>query len=1090
MKKIKLFFTALVALMTATVAFAQNIEVTGTITDASNGEAVPGATIQLVGSQTNYGYSDALGNYFISVPKNGLLAVSCMGYVTQEVAVNGRAVINVALDPEAQELEETIVVAFGKSTKEAFTGSAKVLGDEQLSLSQVSSATNALAGQVAGVQLISSNGAPGSNATIRVRGISSINAGKDPLIVVDGVPYDGDMNNIAPSDIESMTVLKDAASNALYGARGANGVIMITTKKGARGNTIVTFDAKVGINTKALQEYETISDPRAYYEQHYKALYNYYTAADGLGLPAAEAHMRANDNLFLAEAGGLGYQTYTFPAGQLAIGANGKFNPAATEGYVLGDYLVKADNWAKEVYRKGLRQEYTFTVSGAQDKLDFYSSVSYLDNQGITDNSNHKRLTARLKGDYQAKKWLKVGGNMSYAKFNFNSLGNNGSDGSTGNIWAYTSQIAPVYPLYIRNADGTQYYDVNGIAVLDHGNGNIGQGGIPGTSRPFITDANPILANLYNTRNAEGNALSSSGYVDVQLLKGLTLTVNASANLDETRENYVYNPYYGQFRTTGGTVEMYHSRAYAWNIQQLLNYTADFGLNSVGLLLGHEYYDNRYYLLGAGKNHMFSQSNKELDGAVVDGQNATSYQTRYNNEGYFGRLQYDFADRYFLSGSFRREASSKFHPDHRWGNFWSAGTAWILTKEDWLNIAGLDELKLKASIGSQGNDDIGSYRYTDVFQIVPSGGEVSTIFSTKGNPEITWETNTNINAGVEFALLDSRVSGSVEYFNRLTTNMLFPTPVAPSQGYSSLYKNVGNMSNLGVEGDFTFSLIRNKNVQWDVNANITWLQNKVVMLVDSVKDSEVYDADLNKYEGYTSGNFFVTEGVPMYSWYTYEFAGVDQNTGKSLWYKNVYEQTGTDDSGDPVYSDKVVGRETTDDYSKATKYLHHKSTLAPIFGGFGTSIRAFGFDLAVNFTYQLGGTQYDGTYATFMYSPTASQTGYNYHVDLLKSWTPENKSNDIPRFQYGDSYSNARSTRFLTDASYLNIQNLNLGYTFPSKLTAKTAISSLRIYAAVENLYYWSARKGFDPRQSFSSGTTGTTYSPMRTISGGVTVKF
>jgi TonB-linked SusC/RagA family outer membrane protein len=1079
MKKVKLFFTTLVALLIATVAFAQNVRVSGTITDAVTGEAVPGATIQLVGSATNYALSDALGNYSISVPKDGVLAVSCLGFVSIEVPVSGRAVVNITLEAEAQEIEETIVVAFGKSTKEAFTGSAKVLGDEQLSLSQVSSVTDALAGQVAGVQLISSNGAPGSSATIRVRGISSINAGKDPLIIVDGAPYDGDMNNIAPSDIESMTVLKDAASNALYGARGANGVIMITTKKGNRGQAVVSFDAKVGLNTKALQEYETISDPRAYYEQHYKALYNYYTAADGLNLSASEAHMRANDNLFSAESGGLGYQTYTFPTGQTAIGSNGKFNPAATEGYVLGDFLVKADNWANEVYRKGLRQEYTVTVAGAQDKLSFYSSVSYLDNKGIVDKSDHKRLTARLKGDYQAKDWLKVGANMSYAKFNFNSLGNNGSDGSTANVWAYTSQMAPVYPLYIRNADGTQYYDVNGIAVLDHGNGNLLQGGIPGTSRPFITNANPVLANLYNTRNSEGNALSAQGYMDIELLKGLTLTINASATLDETRQNYVYNPYYGQFRTTGGTVDVYHSRSYATNLQQLLNYTRDFGLHSVGLLLGHEYYDNRYYLVGGSKNHMFSQSNKELDGAVVDGQGATSYQTRYNNEGYFARLQYDFADRYFLSGSYRKEASSRFHPDHRWGDFWSAGAAWILTKEDWLKIPGLDELKLKASIGSQGNDSIGAYRYTDIFQIVPSDGEVSTIFSTKGNPDITWETNTNINAGLEFALLGNRITGDLEVFNRKTTDMLFPTPVPPSQGYNSIYKNVGNMSNVGFEGDFNFGIINTKNIQWDVNANVTWLKNNIDLLVDSVKDTKAYDADLNEYQGYASGGFFVTEGVPMYTWYTYEYAGVDKETGKSLWYKNKLDDEGN-----------VVDRETTDDFSKATRYITKLSTLAPVFGGFGTTLRAFGFDLSVNFTYQLGGTQFDSTYQTFMYSPTSSQTGFNYHVDLLKSWTPENKDSNIPRFQYGDSYANAGSTRFLTSASYLNLQNVNFGYTLPHSLTSKVQISSLRLYVSAENLYYWSARKGFDPRQSFSSATTASNYSPMRTVSCGVTVKF
>ena len=1077
MKKAKLFLSTLFVLLGVTLA-AQNVQVSGVVSE-SNGDAVTGVAVQLKGSTTTYAMTDVYGNYRITVPSNGTLTFTCLGFKTVEVPVAGRAVIDVVLEADTEMLSETIVVAFGKSTKEAFTGSAKVLGDEKISLSQVSSATSALAGQVAGVQLISSNGAPDASATIRVRGISSINAGKDPLIVVDGVPYDGKMNNIAPSDIESMTVLKDAASNALYGARGANGVIMITTKKGKVGQAVVSFDARIGANTKALQEYDTFRDPRAYYEQHYKALYNYYTAADGLGLTAEEAYMRANDNLFDVTAGGLGYQTYTFPEGEYAIGRNGKFNPNATEGYKLGDFMVKSDDWAKEVYRTGFRQEYTLTVSGAQNRLSYYSSLSYLKNNGIVENSDYERLTARLKGDYQAKDWLKIGANMSYSKYNNNSLGNNGSTGSTGNIWAYTSQIAPIYPLYVRNADGSQYYDVNGIALLDHGNGNLNTGGIPGTSRPFITDANPILANSLNTRNTEGNALSAQGFIDIDILKGLTLTINASATLDETRSNYVYNPYYGQFRTTGGTVSVGHTRRYAWNTQQLLNYTRDFGQHSVSALLGHEYYDYRYYYLDASKSHMFSQSNKELDGAVVDTQGASSYQTRYNNEGYFTRIQYDYADRYFLSGSFRFDASSRFNPARRWGKFWSVGAAWIMSKENWFNASWIDELKFKASIGSQGNDDIGSYRYTDIFSIVPSDGEVSTIFDSKGNPEITWETNTNINAGIEFSALRRRISGSVEFFNRKTTDMLFATPVAPSQGYSSLYKNVGDMNNLGVEGDFNFGIINTRDVQWDFNFNVSYLQNRIVYLADSVKDSVRYDKDGNAHEGYSSGNFYYTEGAPMYNWYLYDFAGVDQATGKSLWYKDVL-----DDNGNPT------GRETTDDYSKATRYVTNKSTLAPVFGGFGTSFRAYGFDFAVNFTYQLGGWQYDSSYAAFMYSPTASQTGYNYHKDLANAWTPDNKNSNIPRFQYGDSYANAQSTRFLTSASYLNLQNINLGYTFPERLTSKINLSSLRLYVAVENVFYWSARKGFDPRQSYSSAANATNYSPMRTFSGGVTLKF
>ncbi|MCQ2182910.1 MAG: TonB-dependent receptor [Bacteroidales bacterium] len=1089
MKKFKMLLVAM-ATLACGLAYGQNITVKGVVTDASTGEPLSGAAILVKGTPQGV-VADLDGNYSISVSPDATLGFTTIGFKDLEVAVNGRAVINVALEPDHEMLDETIVVAFGTSTKEAFTGSAKVLGEDALALSQVTNVTSALAGQVAGVQLISANGAPGSSPSILIRGISSINAGNSPLIIVDGTPYDGDMNNIAPSDIESMTVLKDAASNALYGARGANGVIMITTKSAKSGQAVVTLDAKVGVNTNALRKYNVISDPRAYYEQHYNALYNYYTADDGLGMTPAAAYLEANANINSAADGGLGYPIFKVPEGEMLIGRNGKVNPNATMGNVLGGFYVQPDDWGKYAYRNGVRQEYTLSVAGSQDRFSYYSSISYLNNQGITEKSDHERLTARLKGTYQAKDWLKVGANMSYTKFNYNSLGNDGNDSSTANIWAYVSQMAPVYPLYVRNADGSIYKDANGIEVMDHGNGVLDQGGIPGTSRPFVTNANPFLANKLNTNNAEGNALSANGYIDIKPIEGLTITVNATANLDETRGKYVYNPYYGQFRTTGGTIEVYHTRSYAWNTQQLINYKKSFGQHNMEILAGHEYYNLKDYEVGGSKSKMFSQDNTELDGAVVDGQSSFSSQSEYNVEGYFARAQYNFAEKVFASGSFRRDASSHFHPSRRWGNFWSAGAAWIMSKEDWFNAPWLEEFKVKASIGSQGNDGIGSYRYVDVFDIAPSDGEVSTIFSSKGNPDITWETNTNINAGFEFSALKGRISGSIEYFNRLTTNLLFSFPVPPSQGYSSIYKNVGNMSNQGVEGDFSFNIINSKDIQWDFNVNISYLSNKILKLDPGVITTTVYDQNGKKYKGYTSGGFFMAEGLPMYTWYTYDYKGVDEATGSSKWnHTELY----TDADG-PQYKDAdgdygIKEITETTDYTKASRYITHKSTLAPVFGGFGTSLRLYGFDVALNFTYQLGGYQWDGTYQSFMSSPTSSHMGYNYHVDLLNSWTEEKASTTIPRFNYGDTYSNASSTRWLTSASYLNLQNVNVGYTLPERISKKFLVSSLRIYASAENVWYWSCRQGFDPRQSFSSSTNATHYSPMRTISGGITVKF
>jgi len=1086
MKKIRIFFAAMVMLMMSVSAFAQNITVKGLIKDES-GNGIVGASVVLKGNNTVYTMSDVSGAFTLSVPAKGVLEVKCMGYEDKDVPVNGKANISITLTEDSQLLDETIVVAFGTSTKESFTGSAAVVNSEKLEKTQVSSVTNALSGKVAGVQLVSSNGAPGSTSTIRIRGISSISAGNDPLIIVDGAPFGGDISNINQSDVESMTVLKDAASNALYGARGANGVIMITTKSAKKSEAVVTFDAKVGVNTRALVDYDVITDPRMYYELQYSALNNYYQ--NKLGLTALEANARINENIASGNSGGLGYDIWTVPAGQKLFGSNGKINPAATLGKVVTydgeDYLVTPDNWSDIAYRNGIRQEYNVSVSGASGRATFFASMGYLNNKGITENSDHSRLSGRLRATYDAKPWLKVGANLSYTKFEANSLGNNGTSTSTGNIWAFTSQMAPIYPAYIRNADGSIKVDSNGFQIMDYGSGlNAGFG------RPFIGDANPIQDVKLNTRNSEGNSFSGNAYADFIILPGLKFTVNGTTYLDETRYTYVYNPYYGQFDSTGGTVSKEHDRYITYNLQQLLNWNHSFGRHNVGAMVGHEYYNAKTYGLWASKSKMFSQDNKELNGAIQDGQSSGSSIAEYNNEGYFGRVQYDDNNTFFLSASFRRDASSRFHPDYRWGSFWSVGAAWILSKENWFKVPFINELKLKASYGSQGNDNIGNYRYTDLYDIIPSDGKVATQFNSKGSKNISWETNGNFNAGLEFTLFNNHVTGGLDYFYRKTTDMLFSFPVAPSMGYSSYWANVGDMRNQGVELELNVNLVNTRNFVWDINANITWVDNKILKLDEEKKTTKVYDHEGNAYRGYASGSNFIAEGVSMYSWYLKDFAGVDPETGESLWYKNVYQKDAAgneilDEEGKKIWA----GVETTSTYADADYYVTKEKGLAPFYGGFGTSIEAFGFDLSVNFSYQFGAKTYDSTYAAFMSTPTDSHLGYHMHQDVLKAWTAENPNNSIPRWQYNDTYSASSSTRFLISNRYLNIENVNFGYTIPSKLTKKIKISSLRLYVAADNLGYFSARKGLDPRQGYGEANA-TTYSPMRTVSGGITVKF
>ena len=1093
MKRV-LFLLTFICLGIGTVA-AQVAKVTGKVTD-TNGEAVIGASVYVIG--TNLGANtDIEGNFTIeNVPSSAsMLRVSYVGMTTQEVHILRGKPMKVVLVEDGVILDEAIVVAYGTAKKSSFTGSAAVVKSDEIGKIQTSNAANALTGKMAGVQLTNASGQPGATSpTIRVRGISSINAGNAPLVILDGAPYDGDLNNINSQDIESMTVLKDAASNALYGARGANGVIMITTKKGQSGTSRVTFDAKWGSNTRATQDYDYIKSPAQYYETYYGALNSYLQNEQGF--TAEQAHMKANELMVGSTSYGLGMNVYTVPEGQYLIGTNGKLNPYATLGrkvtYKGQEYWLTPDDYMDEAYDNSLRQEYNLNITAGNEKSSFYASVNYLDNQGITANSDYERLAARLKADYKAKSWLKVGANMAYTHFDANSLGEDGASNSSGNIFAYATQVAPIYPLYIRDGEGNILRDDNGFKRYDYGDGENA-----GTERPFLTGGNPYSANQLDVNNSEGNAFNATGFAELTFLKNFKFTWTSGVNIDETRSTATTNPYYGSYASSNGIVYKYHTRNMSWNHQQLLNWEDSFGDNNIQAMIGHEYYRSKYYYLYGSKSNQFDPTNTELAGAITD-KSSSSYITDYNTEGYFGRVMYDYDGRYHLSASYRRDASSRFHPDNRWGDFWSAGLAWVISKEDWFNVKNVDLFKFKASYGEQGNDQIGNYRYTSTYDIVNSGGHPAAIPSTLGNKDITWETQGNFNVGFDFDLYRGRISGSVDYFQRKTTDMLFSFPLPPSYGYTSYYANVGDMQNTGLELDLKFTPVKTKDFEWNLNLNFTTYENKVTYLPEERKTMEV-----DGKHGYSSGSYFYGQDCSLYTFHMRKYAGVDPETGKSLWWKN-YERQAVDADNNPVWEmvngefklddngNKIPvmekGRETTDTYSSADYYLCG-TALPDAYGGFGTSFSWKGFDLSVDFAFQLGGQVYDSDYASLMASPTSTSRGSNIHADALKAWTSENNSN-IPRFQFDDSYSAATSDRFLTDASYLSLNNINFGYTFDKMLTKKIGVERLRLYVAADNIWVWSKRQGLDPRQSITGGATASYYAPIRTISGGVTLTF
>lgn len=1048
----------LIAMLLLTVAgINAAIHVNGAVLNASDGEPVIGASVLVKGTQ-NGTITDIDGRFVLEVPDGAVLQVSYIGMQSQELPARAQMVIR--LEEETEVLEELVVTAFGEQKRSAFTGSASVVDSKMIEQKQVTNVISALQGEAAGVQMVNNSGDPTAAPALRIRGFSSISAGKDPLIIVDGSPYDGGWNNLNPADVASVTVLKDAASAALYGARGANGIIMITTKKAQAGDATVSLDTKWGGTTRIRRDYETISDVGQYYETYYKALYNYATRTQHMA--AYDAHVFANNSLGLpSNEGGLGYMAMTVPEGEYLIGDNGRLNPHATLGALTSDgqYCIMPDNWMDAVARTGFRQEYNVNVNGGNDKMQFYASLGYLKTEGICRASDFERYSARLKANYQAKKWLRLGGNVSYTRSKSNYISN-----SDNNVFSFVQQIAPVYPVYLRDAEGNIMQDANGV-MYDYGDGAVN-----GLDRPYQPKYNPIQDAELNTYDNKEHQFSIAGFTDITPLDGLKLTLNGTATGQMRRFNSTANPFYGYSKDLYpmGYVYQGSDETFSFNFQQLLSYNRDFGGHNMDLLLGHESYFMKYeYLWGSRRGMASYFDNQTLAGAIiVDGTNSSSQY--YNSEGYFFRGQYNYKERYFGSLSLRCDASSRFHPKHRWGVFFSVGGAWIITKEDWMQQADwLDMLKLKASFGQVGNDNISDFLYMNTYTIVNADGNVALAANTVGNENITWETLNNFNAGLEFEMLKSRLRGNIEYFYKLTTDMLCFVAAPKSAGYGGSYDNIGDMRNQGLELELSGDLISTKNVTWTVGANATFFKNAITKIAPRLKTKNE-----GGYPGYSSGSYYYGEGLPLYSWYMPRYAGVADD-GRSQWYK-------LDAAGELV---------TTTSYSDADYFICGDPNPL-MYGGFNTSLRAYGVDFSVGFSYNVGGLAFDNGYSYLMTNPVQSTTGFGIHVDMLDAWSEDNTSSNIPRWQYGDQNSSAYSDRFLTDASSLTLSNVNLGYSFPKKVLQKLHMSKLRLYVAGENLYYWTRRKGFDPRGSFTGEASTATYSPSRTISGGLSLSF
>lgn len=1048
----KLLLT-LAATLLAGFAFAQSVQVSGIVID-ENSEPMFGVNVY-DNSTLKGAVTDMDGAYTINVPSSATLSFSFTGYKEQSVAVAGNKIINVTMEPDDELIDEIVVTAYGVSTKGSFTGSAVSVDSKKLETRLVSNVSNALAGTMAGVQVQSSNGQPGTSSKILIRGVGSINAGTSPLIVLDGIPYDGDLSSINPSDIENLTVLKDAASTALYGARGANGIIMITTKGGKNSKATVNVDYKYGINSRGIKNYDVLTDPAEYMKNVYTALYNQQISA---GKTPEQANATANNNLFTSA--GTGYKIYTIPEGETLFGLDGMINPNATLGFSDGTYYYTPDDWAAEMFSNNPRQEINASVTGGTDAIKYFVSFGNLDDEGVITGSGYSRTSVRANTEYTAAKWLKVGSNMSYSYSKSRYPGEQTNTSSSGNAFFLANSIAPVYPMYVRDAEGNiMINDATGNKVYDYG-----EGVSTNQTRKYMQIANPAGDLAYNKTEYLTDMFHGNWFATLIPVSGLSFTARFGLDVEGTRYNDLGNAYSGQTASYGGTAYQAYSRTAGFDQQYVANYSKEFGLNAIDLTAGYEGYKLDIYDVEASSQCLFNPESFYVDNGINQKFGYGSGD-QYSTEGFFARANYSFDEKYIASVSFRRDASSRFAPENRWGNFYSASAAWVLSNEDFLKDASwVDLLKFKASFGQQGNDALGNYyAYMDQYKMTGAEGVFATTLYYKGNKDITWETTTSYNAGFDFAFFNGKLNGSVEYFGRTSNDMLYYKPVSPSMGYTEIPMNIGSLNNSGVELDLNYMVFNSKKLQWNINLNATSIKNKIISLHPDL-EGRLED-----------GSRIYEEGESMYRMFLVQYAGVDPETGEALYWAK--------DASDQEYK--------TSDWSKAstTNKKGSEDLMPKVYGGFGTSLNAYGFDFSVQCSYQLGGQIYDSGYASLMHGGSSSNMGRNWSTDIRNAWTPENTDTDIPRINTQDKYTNSTSDRFLISSNYLSINNITLGYTLPSNLTKKAMINKLRVYFSADNLALISARNGLDPRQSFTSSTT-STYTAIKTISGGVNLTF
>lgn len=1080
MKRFTLMIS-LLFLMCPWVTFAQNIKVTGTVTEQGTNAPVPYASVMLKGTKSGVVTLDN-GTYTINAPSNGTLIFSYIGFKTVEVPIEGRTVINVVLEPDTRALDEVVMVAYGTAPKESVTGAITAVNTKSIEKRPVTSVASVLEGTGTGIQVNSTYGEPGSDPDIRIRGFGSINGTNAPLYVLDGVPFGGNISDLNPRDIENITVLKDAASTALFGNRASNGVILITTKKGKSDKVTINASINQGFFSRGISDYDRMG-PDDFMETMWLGYRNYLMSSNPTTYPTqALANAKASSSLVDTY---LKYNVYN-KANNALFDSNGKL---VADAKILPGYDDL--DWSKYIERNGYRQDYSVSGDAATEKSSMFFSAGFLDEKGYVISSDFRRFTGRANISVTPKKWLKAGFTLAGShQISNNTTGDAGSATTYINPFYYARNMSPIYPVFVHDpATGEYVYDENGKKIYDRGSSY---------ARPQNLDRHIVWELEKNMDRTYRNTLQGQAFTDITFLKDFKLSIKGDISLRNSENQDYDNAEIGDGAGNNGRTSRTFYRYKNYTFQQMLTWSKEFGKHNVDVLAGHENYSwNRAYTFVYKTNETF-----EGVPELVNFTNLTSidgYQDNYKLESYLSRARYNYDRKYFVEASFRRDGSSRFHPDNRWGNFWSLGGSWSVMREDFMAPLRdkIQSLKLRASYGEVGNDaGVDYYAYMALYTLNQNANRIAAYKVQNEAKNIKWETTSSFGVAVEGTFFD-RLNATVEYFDKRSKDLLFNVNLPLSAGATStssaeatITQNIGSVSNRGVELQFDYDVIRKKDLRWNVGLNATFLKNKIVKLPEQNRES-----------GIISGTKKYLEGHGIYDFWLYQYVGVDQMTGRCLYKPNLESYyIGDPVEGKTAFPSQWLVQIGDKYYTTNTTYSERNwsgSAIPDVYGSFTTTLSYKNFDLSAIFTYSIGGKTLDYSYQSLM-SVTANP--HALHTDLLGSWNgapsgmTESSPNRInpdglPVINYElSTYSNATSTRFLQDASYLVIKNISLNYTLPSTVAKKLDLSALSLNLSVENLATITSLKGMNPQQSFA-GTNNNAFVTARVFSVGLNVK-